>query len=183
VVHVLAFPDEAQPPPDERPSFNALYAQYFEFGWRGLRALGVPSDRLDDAAQEVWLIVFRRLPDFEGRSRHRTWLFGIVINVARNVRRALRREPNLVPLRDDALALSLDPHAQSERNEAWLMVEMFLSTLDEARREIFVCVLLEGMRAAEAAEAVGLDENTVVNRVRALRRSFQSWAEARRMEP
>jgi RNA polymerase sigma-70 factor (ECF subfamily) len=178
----LVHPDEAQTNPAE-PSFDALYAQYFEFGWRGLRALGVPNERLEDAAQEVWFTVFRRLADFEGRAKLGTWLFGIVINVARNVRRALRRQPSVVPLREDLVGLSLDPHAQSERNEAWRELELFLSTLDEQRREIFVCVLLEGMRTPEAAQAVGVDEGTVANRVRALRRSFQGWLEARRIQP
>jgi RNA polymerase sigma-70 factor (ECF subfamily) len=180
VAQGFVIPEEARPPPAERPGFDALYAQYFEFGWRGLRALGVPNDRLEDAAQEVWFTVFRRLPDFEGRSRLGTWLFGIVINVARNMRRALRRHPSVVPLPDDLVAGAPDPHALSERNEAWRLLALFLSTLDEQRREIFVCVLLEGMQTSEASEAVGVDERIVVNRVRALRRSFQSWVDERK---
>jgi RNA polymerase sigma-70 factor, ECF subfamily len=176
-------PEEAELPPEERPSFDALYSRYFDFGWRGLSALGVPDDRLEDAAQEVWLAVFRRLPDFEARSAPGTWVFGIVINVARNVRRAMRRLPSVVPLREDLVALAPDPLVMSERNEAWQQLRSFLSELDEQRREIFVCVLLEGMRATEAAEAVGVPETTVVHRVRALRRTFQRWVEARGLRP
>src|SRR5688572_28731803 len=59
------------------PEFEQLYQLYFGFTWRVLGHLGVKSSALDDAVQEVWLVVHRRLPSFEARSALKTWLFGV----------------------------------------------------------------------------------------------------------
>jgi hypothetical protein len=77
-------------------AFERLYLLYFGFTWRVLGHLGVPQHAIDDAVQELWLVVHRRLPAFEARSSLKTWLFGIALNVARNHRRAEdRRQRNL----------------------------------------------------------------------------------------
>src|SRR4029450_4584828 len=68
----------------EPPGFEQLYQLYFGFTWRVLGHLGVTAHGIDDAVQEVWLTVHRRLPSFEGRSALKTWLFGIALNVGRN---------------------------------------------------------------------------------------------------
>jgi len=60
--------------------------------------------------------------------------------------------------------------------QAWQLVEGYLETLDDQRREVFVSCLLEGLSAPEVAEVTGLGVLTVYNKVRALRRSFRAWA-------
>ncbi len=51
-------------------------------------------DAAEDAVQETWLQVLAGLDRFEGRSSLKTWIFGILLNVARSRR---RRESRLVP--------------------------------------------------------------------------------------
>lgn len=158
------------------PPFERLYGLYFGFTWRVLGHLGVPAPALDDAVQEVWLVVHQRLPSFEGRSALKTWLFGVALNVARNQRRGdERRARNLPehPLADPPP----DPEMIQSAHEAWERVQRFLDTLDEQRRAIFVCNLLEHLSATETAEATGVDVTTVYKRVRSLRHSFKQWLE------
>jgi RNA polymerase sigma-70 factor (ECF subfamily) len=170
-------------PPAPVPSFRELYATHFAFTWRSLRYLGVESQHLDDAVQEVWVAVHRRLADFQGRSDVKTWLFGIALNVQRNLRRAERRRSSLVPLSEELRSTSPDPFLEQEGREAWALVMSFLETLDTERRTVFVASLIEGLAPAETAQACGLDVPTVYLRVRALRRGFRAWAAARRGEP
>jgi RNA polymerase sigma-70 factor, ECF subfamily len=115
-------------------SFEQLYREYFPFTWRALRALGVPRGALDDAAQELWVVVHRRLAGFEGRSKTKTWLFGIAVNVARNQRRHARRRPTLDE--PGAEPMSPEPDAESLHagRQAWQRVESYLETLDDERR-------------------------------------------------
>lgn len=158
------------------PWFKALYEQHFDFTWRSLRHLGVPPELLDDALQELWLVVYRRCSEFEGRAQLKTWLFAIAINVERNIRRVERRRRG-VPLLDEPESPWPDPARVHDNREAWAQVARFVATLDEIRRAVFVGCLIEELPAAEVAEATGLDLITVYNRVHALRRSFRRWLE------
>lgn len=160
-------------------SFEALYRHHAAFTWRALRHLGVGAHALDDAMQELWVIVHRRLADFEARSRLETWLFGIALNVARNQLRAERRRAAASLESEPAAEQVADGRAREAQLEAFDLVHEFLSTLDDQRREVFVSTLLAGMSAAETAEALGLDVGRVQNLVRAMRRSFKTWLEKR----
>ena len=81
-----------QPVPAPALRFEDIYEEYFEFVWRSLRTLGVAASALDDAAQDVFGVISRRLFEFEGRSSLRTWIFGIVQFTAANHRRGERRK-------------------------------------------------------------------------------------------
>jgi RNA polymerase sigma-70 factor (ECF subfamily) len=168
-----AAPAAAEGP--ERLSFERLYERYFSFTWRALRHLGVPLTALEDATQEVWMVVHRRLPTFEWRSAPHTWLFGIAINLARNRNRGVRRAPEMIALPEHVVSSRPDPEGQHAGAEAWLTVQRFLDTLDEPRRAVFVCSLLEQLSAAETAEATGLDVASVYHAVRRLRQAFKSY--------
>jgi RNA polymerase sigma-70 factor, ECF subfamily len=165
------------------PAFRELYEQYFAFTWRSLRYLGVPEAQLEDAVQELWVVVHRRQADFQGRSQLRTWLFGIAINLARNLRRMAARRAEFVPLPPELSSQQGHPELEREAREAWVVVSRFVETLDDTRRAVFVASLLEGLSAAETAELTGLDLATVYNRIRALRRAFQTWVEREENAP
>ena len=148
-----------------------------------LRHLGVPVVALDDAVQEVWLVVHQRLGGFEGRSTIKTWLFGIAMNVARNARRAEDKRVRQLHEPEPPRSPPSDPEMEHLGREAWLRVQHFLSTLDEERRAIFVCSLLEHLPAQQTAEVTGVDVTTVYQRVRTLRQTFKQWLEAAEAEP
>ena len=76
------------------PSFAELYRDHFDFAWLSLRRLGVPLSHVNDATQELFLVVHRRLDGFEGRSSIRTWIFSIAIRIANQHRRTTRRRPS-----------------------------------------------------------------------------------------
>jgi len=165
------------------PSFRELYDLHFAFTWRSLRHLGVPEAQLDDAVQELWIAAHRRLRQFEGRADIKTWLFGIAVNIQRNLYRSERRRDAHVPLPSALTSPLADPMLAHEGRQAWLSVVAFMDSLDDLRRAIFVASLLEGMSPAETAEATGLDVRTIYHRVRSLRQSFRLWADAHRGEP
>ncbi len=168
--------------PPESPSvhaasisgFDALYDAHFDFVWRSLRRLGVPEPQLDDAVQDAFLVVHRRLADFEGRSSVRTWLFGIALRVAHDHRRALSRHGLPEPLEGEpADRSSLLPDEQTARAQALAFLDRFLATLDDDKRAVFILAELEEMTAPEIAEALSANVNTVYSRLRAARRAFE----------
>ena len=154
-------------------SFVALYDLHFDFVWRSLRRLGVRQASLDDAAQDVFVVVHRRLGDFEGRSSVKTWLFGIAIRVARDHRRTELRKGGHDPLRPGLADRSPGPAEQAEANEARRTLDALLGQLDDDKRAVFILAELEQMTAVEVAEAVSANLNTVYSRLRAARREFE----------
>src|SRR3954464_2285619 len=70
-----------------------VYEAHFRYVWRCLRSLGVRDAQLDDALQDVFLVVQRRLPSFDGGAELRTWLYAIGLRVARKYRDRARRDP------------------------------------------------------------------------------------------
>jgi RNA polymerase sigma-70 factor, ECF subfamily len=158
-----------------RPSFDELYVEHFTFVWRNLRRLGVAEATLSDAAQDVFLVVHRRLDDFEPRAAVRSWLYSIVVRVARQHRRGARRKP--VESLDDApcpVAAGLGPEQLAEQNEALRRLLALLERLDDAKREAFVLSELESLTAPEIAAILGVNVNTIYARVRAARRELES---------
>jgi RNA polymerase sigma-70 factor (ECF subfamily) len=169
--------NQSEPPPTEPGSaeltLERIHRDHFTFIWRSLRGLGVPALVLDDAAQQVLLIVHRRLPQFGGRSKLRTWLFSIAYRVALNHRRALRRRGPTEPIADDLEHKSSGPEARIEAREALVFVERFLDALPPKKRVLFVLAILEQLPAAEVAAALGIPLNTVYSRVRLIRDEFR----------
>jgi DNA-directed RNA polymerase specialized sigma24 family protein len=107
-------------PAGARLSFADIYREHFDLVWRSLRHLGVTPPALDDAVQEVWMVVYRQLPQFEGRSRVTTWLFGVALNVARSQRRKNRASYSVEPLPEEMASRAPDPEkALVGRDACW----------------------------------------------------------------
>ncbi len=170
---LLPHPDNAPSAPSAGPSFDAVYDEHFPFVWRCLRSLGVDPHALDDAVQEVFLVVHRQLVYFRGESSLRTWMFGIVRNVAANQRRsALRRGARLQALEEDLPSVGPGPLDRMQELQTAAFVGDFVARLDAARRDLFVMVLLEELPVPEAATALGIPVNTAYTRIRRLRAAF-----------
>ncbi|HEX7476406.1 MAG TPA: RNA polymerase sigma factor [Polyangiales bacterium] len=154
-------------------TFDAVYEAHFDFVWRSVRGLGVPPASVDDAAQDVFIVVHRRLREFEARAHIRSWLFGIALRVARDYRRSAKRKGPQVPLPETLQsAQEHSPFDGTAKAEAMRFVEAFLDTLNDDKRAVFVLAELEQVRPPEIAEMLDLNVNTVYSRLRAVRQEF-----------
>jgi RNA polymerase sigma-70 factor (ECF subfamily) len=171
--HELA--DLGMPIEHPRPaSFEAVYDEHFAFVWRTVRRLGVAERSIDDAAQDVFIVVHRRLGEFEGRSSIKSWLFGIARRVAKDHRRRSQRKDRGEALPETlADAAALSPREAASRAEALRVLYDILDNLDDDKREVFVLAELEQMTVPEIADAIAVNLNTVYSRLRAARRAFE----------
>ena len=162
------------------PTVADVYAAHFKYVWRCLRSLGVPTAALDDAAQEVFLVVQRKLGAFDGACDTKTWLYAIVLRISRRYRaeaaRHAERFASHEPGGDEAVetqnSTAADLRHEVEKNERLALAQRALSGLDDAKREVFVFACIEGMSAPEIATLVGVPLNTVYSRLRAARQAF-----------
>jgi RNA polymerase sigma-70 factor (ECF subfamily) len=161
-------------PTIEALSFDDVYHAHFSFVWRSAKRLGVREASLDDAVQEIFVVVHRRLADFEGRSSLRTWLFGITLRVARDHRRSARHRDAGSEVDPDMLcATDSGPAGAAENAEAVRLLHALLDQLDDERREVFVMAELEQMTMPEIADALGINLNTAYARLRTARQEFE----------
>jgi RNA polymerase sigma-70 factor (ECF subfamily) len=70
----------------DQAAFEAVVTEYYGSMVRLARAIAGP-DSADDVVQEAWIAVLKGLSRFEGRSTLKTWILGIVVNMARQRRR------------------------------------------------------------------------------------------------
>jgi RNA polymerase sigma-70 factor (ECF subfamily) len=169
-------PRTGEPAPVAPLDFEDIYARHFEFACRSLRLLGVEPDALEDAAQEVFGVVARRLAEFERNASVTTWLFAIVQRVAANHRRSRRRKREcLEPLTEPLTATGGGPDDHAEAARAAQLIQAFAEGLDEERRALLVLGLLERVPARELAVSLDVPVFTVYSRIRSVREALKAF--------
>ncbi|AKT41293.1 RNA polymerase sigma factor [Chondromyces crocatus] len=159
-------------------TFREVYEQHFQFVWRALRRLGVRESDVQDAAQDVFLVVYRKLGEFEGRSKLSTWLFGICYRVASDrkklahVRHRSEGEAPLLDCPDDRI----DVAAEAERRQGLTVLEGILEEMPLEQRAVFTLFELEGMTGDDIAETMEIPLGTVYSRLRLARETFRRAA-------
>ena len=154
-----------------------IYAEHVAIVWSGLRRLGVPETSIEDAVQDVFLVAHRRLADFEGRSSIKTWLYGIVLRVAKDYRRTLTRHAQRMERLAQAMAVDAPatptPITLAERREANQTLHAILAELDEDHRDLLVLVELQHLSVRDAAAVLNLHVRTCQRRLRAAHAAFE----------
>lgn len=164
-------------------SFATLFRTEAPFVWRVLRRHGVPERELEDACQEVFVVVHRKQESFEGRASVRTWLYAIARRVASHHTRAMRARPPLAEADGPELAAeaSSEPEQELDRRRQLGWLESALADLDEDKREVFILYELELLTVAEVAAAVGCNESTALYRLHAARAALRSTLKRREL--
>ena len=149
------------------------YQRYFKYVWALVGRLGVPASGIEDAAQDVFLVLHRRRRDFRGTSTVRTWLHGIAVNVARRHRERWRRRP-LLTAEHEPVATDPSPETRASNRARLAQLDRLLGTLSDAQREVFVLSEVAELTAPEIAEILQVKLNTVYSRLRLARRSLSA---------
>ena len=168
-------PERAPPaPPRGGEAFARVFEEHAPFVWRALRRLGVRESDVEDVCQEVFLVVHRRLPSFEGRSSTRTWVYGICLRAAASYRRRphrAREQAFASPPEVSVPALQLEEVEQ--RRDAALL-DAALDELDDDKRAVFVLYAIEQLPMTEIAQAAGCPLQTAYSRLHAARRIVEA---------
>jgi RNA polymerase sigma-70 factor, ECF subfamily len=168
--------DDHHATPMASATVEEVYRTHFRFVSRTLLSLRVRDADLLDLAQNVFIIVHRQLPSFEGRSALNTWLYSICKRVARDYRRSapFRREI-LVDERQVAQRGALSD-GMLHRLHSRELSELLLSILDkipDKLREVFLMFELDELSGDEIARLLNIPVGTARSRLRLARAAFQ----------
>jgi len=166
-------------PPGPSLEFRAIYERWFSEVSRWIRAMGGPEAEREDLVQDVFLVVHRRLPDFDGQNVA-GWLYQIARHRVRDFRRLLWVRHLLlgrVPLSEGLSASGASPADSLETNEKRALLERLLGRLNESERAAVVLFEIDGYSGEEIAEIQGVPVNTVWARIHKARKKLKASLE------
>jgi RNA polymerase sigma-70 factor (ECF subfamily) len=148
----------------------------FDALWRFLRRLGIEHGDVDDAVQEVILVLARKL-DLVAPGSERAFVFSTAFRIASDMRKRAkrRRQIEAEPLYEPA-DLGPDPETSAEQKHLTALFARVLQQLSLELRAVFVLYELEEFTMAEIAEALQLPTGTVASRLRRGRETFERLA-------
>lgn len=156
--------------------FRAIYERWFAEVSRWIRAMGGPEAEREDLVQDVFLVVHRRLPDFDGQNLP-GWLYQIARHRVRDFRRLLWVRHLLfgsVPLSESLSKGGASPADSLETNEKRVLLERLLGKLNESERASVVLFEIDGYSGEEIAQIQGVPVNTVWARIHKARKKLKA---------
>ena len=160
-----------------KTSVAELFRELAPFVWRALRRLGVADRDVDDMCQEVFVVIHRKLPEFEGRSSIRTWVYGICVRTASDYRNRARVKRETLPDEMPEQQSLSDAHEDLARHQARALLDRVLDELDQDKRAVFVLYEIEELSMNDVAEAVSCPVQTAYSRLHAARKLVQDGIE------
>jgi RNA polymerase sigma factor (sigma-70 family) len=158
--------------------FRAVYDQWFERVSRWICAMGGPAAEREDLIQDVFVVVHRRLPYFEGNNLA-GWLYQIARHRVRDFRRLVwvrQIRAHSAPLTDSVLKdRRASPAETCETEEKRETLERLLNDLSDAERTALVLFEIDGYSGEEIAALQRVPLNTVWSRIYKARRKLKLW--------
>jgi len=169
----------------DEAAFVALVTRYQASFLRIARTWVRDLAGAEEVVQKTWLVVLEALPKFEQRSSLRTWMFGILMNVARSHGRSERRTIPMsalvaeelegdVPAVDPGRFLPEgdrwaghwselgapspfpSPQGELERGELRAVLASAIASLPPAQQQVVTLCDVEGLTGEEACNIMGI---------------------------
>jgi len=157
---------------DQTARLRDIVIEHHAFVWRSLVRLGVPRADAEDAVQQVFLVVSRRLADLVPGSE-RAFLYGVALRTASRARRASSRRREVD---EDTSPEPIDEGAQPDqlldRARARALLDTILTDMPLELRSVFTLFELEQLSTSEISEILGVPCGTVASRLRRAREAF-----------
>jgi len=158
---------------------RAVVSEHHALAWRLVRRLGVTSADAEDAVQQVFIVIARRLDTIES-GRERAFVVSTAVRVAADARRAARRKPlELLPEFDDVSDETKAPDELAEHRRARRFLDELLDEMPDDLRGVFVLFEIEELSLTEIAGVLEIPRGTAASRLARARVWFSAELERR----
>ncbi|MHB8418657.1 MAG: RNA polymerase sigma factor [Myxococcales bacterium] len=160
-----ALPQASTGPATAVPDFATVYRDHVQLVARWAAKLGGPYVDVEDAVQETFAIVQRRLPSYRPEAKLTTWLFRITENAVHHQRRSARWRRFLRGSAEEAAGDRPDPRRSPledvEHRQAREKVYRILDRMNPRYRTALVLARLEELPTEEVAERMGMSRDNL----------------------
>ena len=180
---VRSGPDWARVQAREPAALEALFTEWMTTILQWCRRLGGPKVVAEQAAQEVLLVVLRKVHTVRAAEAFPTWAYAVTRRVLAQQRRRAwvrRWDPGA---RVDTNAPVGNDVADAEARERARLTRQAVDALPDSLREVLVLCELEGLPQQEVAELLSLPLGTLKSRLRRARSAFAAIARERGLAP
>jgi RNA polymerase sigma-70 factor (ECF subfamily) len=156
-------------------TLRRLVQEHYDFIWRLLSRLSVNTPEVDDAAQQVFMVLVTRQGLSIKPGSERAFLYGVALRVAKEFRRKAQASQNHVAPDPERLVDGApDLEAVAARNQARRQLDRILERMPENLKEAFILFELEDLTVPQIAELLTIPTGTVASRLRRARAFFQT---------
>jgi len=156
-------------------TLRGLVQEHYDFIWRLLARLNVAGPEVDDAAQQVFMVLVSREGLTIKPGSERAFLYGVALRVAKEFRRKShsRQHNHISPDPEVLIDRTHDVEADAERSQARRQLDRILERMPDSLKEAFILFELEDMTVPQIAELLAIPTGTVASRLRRARALFQ----------
>ncbi|MGN0106556.1 MAG: RNA polymerase sigma factor [Hominilimicola sp.] len=164
-----------------REAFNILFSRYQSQVVN--IAYSMLSDREDafDAAQEVFVRVYKNIESFKEQASFTTWLYRITSNVCSDILRKRQKDTNVVSINqfvDENKDMDIKDDSQTieenmELSERQSAVRNAINELKEEYRVVITLCDIEGMSYDEMSNMLNIPTGTVKSRINRARNALK----------
>jgi len=164
------------PPAPPGDPYTVFYRRHWSFVRRFIQSLNIPASKVDDIAQEVFLICHRRdvFPSRDGEAR--AWLTACVFRVVSNYRQ--RKYVQLECTYDDSRAPAIAPR-WDEKLDAVRLVSGALEQLGPTHRAVYVSAEVEEVPLTKIAKRLGMTRKSVQDTLLEAQKGMLYWIRRR----
>ncbi len=154
----------------DKEAFRKLYEEYHQKVYSTAITLLGNTEDAEDAVQEVFMKIYRKVSYFNGKSKIGTWLYRIAVNVCiDHVRRSKVRRPKSLSVEDNSIINHRDNGIEAEKSvilgEVNRLTKKAITQLSPKLRTVVVLRDLQGMAHSEIADVLGCSKGTVSSRL------------------
>jgi RNA polymerase sigma-70 factor (ECF subfamily) len=160
-------------------AFGVIMREHYAHVFRLIQAIVRNEHDSCDVCQEVWLTIWKRLPQFRGDAKFATWIHPIAVRRAiDHLRKRQRWYHRFLPFSvvDETVESAPEPvttddaRQQAEGNERLARLRQVLDSLPPKLRVALALREVEGLSYEEIARATGVPTGTVMSRLYHARR-------------
>lgn len=140
--------------------FEGIYREHHRRVWALASRWERDPQRAEELLQEVFVRVWRALPDFRGESTLATWIHAIALRTALDRARSDRRREER-----ERAAVETEPSKVEPRPGEAIDLERAIAALPDGQRRMFILHAIEGYRCREIADRMGVAVGTVQSQI------------------